>query len=597
MKKFLSLFTLSIIFIFSGYAQTTLFSDDFESFNAGDHVAQNDASGYWTTWSGATGGSEDGVVSADYNYTTSGANSMMISGSNDQILKLGNKTSGTYEINFYYYVETGFGGYFNFQKYEAPGNEWAVEVYFHEDGTGRLDQNGDHTFTYPKDTWFLITTTIDLDADLATMSINGTQVHQWPFSQQADGTAGTLQLGGIDFFAGVEQSSGETPKFYTDDVEYIQTVQGSDPPQVDVSVTDITTSGTANETFDISNTGDQDLNYTVYVTYPQSAIKNKNENKTVMLSNNGNKDRDGNLTHVNGSLTSGVGYSGPQTVNAASYFSTSDVEDFIGMELTSVIIGIYNVPGASSTSMKVWERGSTTTPGPGNIYEETSFTPAGEQSQNVVNLSTPLYIDGNSLWIGYQCDDIGDGNFPIAVDAGPRVDGVNWLSIGPGWGEMNSGTDANIFIVGNLVGSAVTKWLSLSPASGTIAGVSSETITASFDLTGLSTGTYNSNIVVASNDQTSEYVEIPVTLDVNTGIDNIQSGIMTYPNPVTDIFTVVSDLKINSIIISDLTGKIINEVTPESNSYKFNLSDLSAGVYIFKINTSSDSVSRKIIIE
>jgi len=72
---------------------------------------------------------------------------------------------------------------------------------------------------------------------------------------------------------------------------------------------------------------------------------------------------------------------------------------------------------------------------------------------------------------------------------------------------------------------------------------------------------------------------------------------MTYPNPVTDIFTVVSDLKINSIIISDLTGKIINEVTPESNSYKFNLSDLSAGVYIFKINTSSDSVSRKIIIE
>lgn len=598
MKRILSFFVIAVLLNFSGYAQTTLFSDDFESFTLGDYVAQSDASGYWTTWTNSPGGSEDAVISSDFNHTASGANSMLVSGANDMILKLGNKTSGTYEINFYYYLETGFGGYFNFQKYEAPGNEFAVEVYFHEDGTGRVVQNGDHTFTYPKDTWFLITTIIDLDNDLATMSINGTQVHSWPFNQQTDGTAGIKQLGGIDFYAGVEQNSGETPKYYTDDIEYIQTVAGSNPPTVDLSISDITSDGSANETFDVSNTGDQDLNYSIYVTYPQANKNNTINKKKILLPKDaGLKDRDGTLTNVQSAFTGGVGYSSPYTVNAASYFSSSAVQDFIGMELTNVIIGIYNMPGASSTSAKIWGRGSVTTPGPGSIIDEVAFTPSGEQSQNVVNLTTPVYIDGNPIWLGYQCDDTGDGNFPIAIDAGPRVDGVNWLSIGPGWSEMNSATDANIFIVGNLVGSAVTKWLSVSPVNGTVNGGGSETITATFNLAGLATGTYNSNIVVASNDQTSEYVEIPVTLDVANSIDKISSGIMTYPNPVTDIFTIASDNQINQIVILDLTGKVINTVYPDSQSYKFNLSNLESGVYIFTVKTESQIVTRKIIIE
>jgi len=601
MKRILLIFTLSLSLISLGVSQTTLFSDDFESFNAGDHVAQSDASGFWTTWSGATGGSEDGVISTDYNNTASGANSMLISGSNDQILKLGNKTSGTYEINFYVYIETGYGGYFNFQKYEAPGNEWAVEVYFHEDGTGRLDQNGDHTFSYPKDTWFLVTTTVDLDNDQATMDINGVQVHQWPFSQKADGTSGTLQLGGIDFFAGVENNSGETPKCYFDDVEYIQTVQGSNPPDVGVSVSGISSNGTADETFDITNNGDQDLTYNLYVTYPQSSKKNASKSKSVILYSGGTKERDATLTNVQSDFGGGVGYASPLTVNAASYFSPSAVENYIGMELTSVIIGINDLPDASSTSMKVWGRGSTTTPGPGTLLDEVSFTPSGDQSQNSVTLSSPIYIDGNPIWLGYQCDDPGDGFFPIGIDQGPRVNGVNWLSIGPGWSEMNSGTNANIFVVGNLTGSAVNKWLSLNPVNGTLTGGNSETVTVSFNLINLETGSYTANIVVASNDQgnnhADEYVEIPVTLDVNTDVENINSGIMTFPNPVTDVFTIVSDNRINTILITDISGKIIENIIPFKNSYKFNMGNLGSGIYFVKINTEKQIVTRKIIVK
>lgn len=61
-------------------AQQTIFEDDFESYSPNDKVAQA-ASGFWDTWSGATGGAEDGTVSTDY--AASGDHSMRINGTND----------------------------------------------------------------------------------------------------------------------------------------------------------------------------------------------------------------------------------------------------------------------------------------------------------------------------------------------------------------------------------------------------------------------------------------------------------------------------------------------------------------------------------
>jgi len=64
------------------------------------------------------------------------------------------------------------------------------------------------------------------------------------------------------------------------------------------------------------------------------------------------------------------------------------------------------------------------------------------------------------------------------------------------------------------VGGADCSWLSESPISGTVAAGSSDPITVTIDTTGLTAGTYNAEIIIASNDPDEASVTVPVTLQV-----------------------------------------------------------------------------------
>ena len=194
-----------------------VYADDFESYTAGAHIAQS-IPDFWTTWSNAPGGVEDGVFSTEF--ASTGVLSAMISGTNDNVLKLGNKTSGIYHVSWEMLIPTGFAGYYNFQHFEAPGNEWAFEVYFDNNGTGYMNAGGANaaTFTYTNNQWFTVENFIDLDADWAQVYFDGTMIYEWQYSLQAQGEPGTKQLGGINFYAG--STAGMTPKYFLDDIEY-----------------------------------------------------------------------------------------------------------------------------------------------------------------------------------------------------------------------------------------------------------------------------------------------------------------------------------------------------------------------------------------
>jgi subtilisin family serine protease len=64
------------------------------------------------------------------------------------------------------------------------------------------------------------------------------------------------------------------------------------------------------------------------------------------------------------------------------------------------------------------------------------------------------------------------------------------------------------------VGGADCSWLSESPVSGTVAAGNSDPITVTIDTTGLTEGTYNAEIIIASNDPDEASVTVPVTLQV-----------------------------------------------------------------------------------
>jgi len=65
------------------------------------------------------------------------------------------------------------------------------------------------------------------------------------------------------------------------------------------------------------------------------------------------------------------------------------------------------------------------------------------------------------------------------------------------------------------VSGADCSWLSESPISGTVAVGSSDPITVTIDTAGLTEGTYNGEIIIASNDPDEASVTVPVTLQVS----------------------------------------------------------------------------------
>ena len=560
--------------------QSVLFADDFESYSVADYVAEN--SDVWTTWSNNPGTAEDAVISDAF--ANSPSQSMHVSGTNDMVLPLGDQASGQFWVNFYMYVENDGAseGYYNLQHFEAPGNEWAMECYFNLDGTGHLDADGSsYTFDYTQDAWVEVKNYIDIDADTAALYIDGTHVQTWAFATVAGGGAGTPQLGGVNIYAGAETG---TPNFYIDDVVYFGSSSAA-PPTASVDVTSITTTTGADEMFSLSNVGDQELTWDAYPTYPaakeytalpERILPKSNEQPMSALQSVSNPQptdlpKDGTLTHVQSAFGGGVGYGSPVSVKAASKFRPQDIADFVGMELTSVLVGINDLPGGDTATLMIWGKGEYATPGPGALIYEETFTIPEAGAQVTVDLATPIYLDGNDLWVGYALEDLGDGNFPIGIDGGPRVDGVNWLSTGPGWGQMNPATDGNIFIVCNLVGDGISNWMSVSPNTGTLAADATEDITVSFDPTGLTAGTeYTGQIIVASNTPDNEYIPIDVsytpgeayevTFTVTDGTDPLEGATINVNS--TDITTDASGVATISLPDGDyaytvnLTGYI-----------------------------------------
>lgn len=79
----------------------------------------------------------------------------------------------------------------------------------------------------------------------------------------------------------------------------------------------------------------------------------------------------------------------------------------------------------------------------------------------------------------------------------------------------------------------------------------------------------------------------------NLGLtENNKTAIPIYPNPATSYVNINSLEKIDTIIITDLTGKVI---TKEQNSNKINVNHLPKGVYLIKIKTDNSESIQKFI--
>ncbi len=612
----------SVILVFAmtfGFSQTVIFEDDFETYEVGSTAG---ATGVWTTWNGTVGFANDAVISNAQNHTSPGAKSMYVKKDNDIVYYFGDKKDGDYEVEFYYYVPTGKSGYFNVEH--EFGNVWAFSINFNAGGAGVLNHNvgQEQIFTFSHDVWFLVKLHFDIDNDLVTVNVGETEVKSWEFSTQEGTTTGTPSnsniLDCINFYGG--DASGVFD-YYVDDFKYIELKSGTLPQEIEVNVTEITTDG-ASANFVISNTGQDILTYKAYAYYPEATptkeLSNSNYSKNNIVLLNSfeettpikikNDAKAEYLMHFAEDAATGgtMGWKTTQlmTVSAAVLFDHNKIKEHIGKNVIGLIIYGGALPEGTPTA-KVWEGYNLLFNGPTDLKASKDFSYA-ENSFITVELDAPVFVSGKDLWVGWtftqKIYNEPDG-VPSVYCLGlmdqtvtPTVPGVNYIQGGVVWDVVDN--MGNFAIGAILDGSPITTWLTIDEPTGEIPGAGTQEIGVSFTTEGLPYGTHTSTIVIQNNDNNEHWYEIPVTLDIINSVENTAKiGVMTFPNPAYSELNVVANENINKIVVTDLSGKVVSVLNPNTSSTSVNISNLSKGIYIVKVITNNVESTQKVIIK
>ncbi len=133
-------------------------------------------------------------------------------------------------------------------------------------------------------------------------------------------------------------------------------------------------------------------------------------------------------------------------------------------------------------------------------------------------------------------------------------------------------------------GDQTVSWLSRNESVATVSGGT---------ITGVAEGmTY---IVVETTD--GGFTDsCKVNIIKGTSVNDVASSeVAVYPIPASDVVTVTGNVL--SVEIVDLTGKVVKAITKDSNTTVISVANLSAGVYIIKIDNGSAIITKKLIIE
>ena len=95
--------------------------------------------------------------------------------------------------------------------------------------------------------------------------------------------------------------------------------------------------------------------------------------------------------------------------------------------------------------------------------------------------------------------------------------------------------------------------------------------------------------LIMSNYRTNQYVGINEL--------EIQSSIIVSPNPAKDIVKINSVLIPTLITITDITGKSVLKVTPNSKEVTIPIENLSAGVYLINLSINNNSYFKKLVVQ
>ena len=567
------------------FAQTVVFSDNFDSYTAGSHLAQSNSA--WTTWSNGPGTAEDGVISTAQ--AASAPNSLYISGSNDQVYPFGNYTTGHYTLTFNYYVpSTGNGGYFNIQHILLQ--QWALECYFNSTGGGTLNVGGsEYTFSCPNNAWFPIEFDVDMDNDQASLTVNNVLVHTWQFSYQSGNTNGTNQLAGINFYAGSPLGNSYSGNYYVDDfvvTEVSAALVGQFAVTPEALTFSINENASEQKTVTLSNPGTGGTDFYTVVTYDIPNPNTTPTTETVLK-----YYLDDPYTHV--------GWSGDAAdVDLAIGFPSSVLQQHIGKTLNEIH---FFVNGSSLTTAKVRIYGMNNSllhPGPGAVLYEQTFTP--DSGWNSIPLTTPYVIDGSDLWFGVWFIQP-EGEYLAPVDGAIANDYSCWYKRGSTWYNRfsNSSYDFNLCLGGKINGTPITPWLSVSPADGSINAGANTNVNVTASSNGMNLDeTHTATLHCFSSDIDNSEVPVPITLNVtNVSVnEHNQIEVSLYPNPAIDYVQIFSE-QIERVEVYNMLGQRVFDQFYGDSHVLIPTSNLAPGTYAVKVTTTDGTTTKQVVIK
>lgn len=590
MKKFLLLFCLAFPFVML-QAQTVVYSDNFDSYTAGQKLcSQNNTN--WTTWSNAPGTAEDAVISTEQ--ANSASNSLKITGTNDIIYRFSNQTSGVFDIEFKYYVpSSGSGAYFNVQHYYNPGVEWAFESFLYNSGTGYVTINNNSTnFSFPSNAWFPVKIHVDLDNNSAVLTVNGTDIITWPFSNTSEASNGICQLGSVNFYAGAPNNASGT--YYVDDFVFTEITAANDgsfvfSPEGDINM-NVEPNQTSTYTLNLSNPGGTPVNYRIVPIYDVTAGAAQGE---ITLTRSGE-------------VGSGILFSSTFAAAAIGYTATDLInQNLIGKSLNRIEVYLENVDLMLNPKIQIYDMNGILVDGPGEVVYEQYFNPV--EGYNSVSLTTPYLIDGRDLWFGVYYEQTestaaADTKPSIGCDDATSPDPYgNWCKTSVAWDRLNSHNaelSYNWAIAGYVDGTAITPWMSVAPTTqGTIAANGSTQANITFTA-GDNNTTRTGKLYLYSNDLNNYINILNVTIVAVEGAsvdENEAIRISIFPNPATDVLNIASE-SINRVEVFNMAGQRVWVGDYSENEITIATSNWTPGTYMVKVTANGTAKVEKIIV-
>jgi hypothetical protein len=195
-------------------------------------------------------------------------------------------------------------------------------------------------------------------------------------------------------------------------------------------------------------------------------------------------------------------------------------------------------------------------------------------------------IEGDHEMIGWAIDDV-----TIEASTNPCIKPTNL--------QVNSISESSAIATWTAGGSE-SSWIVEYKLASSTNWTSATTTTPTYTMTGLQSNTdYLVRVkAVCTEDESSFTVTVPFTTTVGIGENILNNAVELYPNPTSTFVTLRiknDNIQMIEAQIFDIYGKLLRTVSLENSTNTMDVSDLSSGVYLLKLNTNQGTVNKKFV--